>query len=123
MNSIDHIKNQVLRLEPGQQIKVSRRLLKACEPPPAFAGIMRETAADRILESIVGSAYEYWYEEDPMDGHFIFGRLNQPLTNGSRTYVSPDRRDRYRKGLRFWHPLNSPTPSATASPEAPLSAP
>lgn len=105
MNSIDHIKRAVARLEPGQQIKVSRHLLRDCEPPAAFAWITKETAADRILENIVGSAYEFWYEEDPMDGNMLFGRLKEPLTDGRRTYVSPDRRHDYRKEWRFWCPV------------------
>jgi hypothetical protein len=123
MDSFDHIRKAVSQLEPGRSLRVNARFLRACEPPPALSHIMRETAADRILESIIGSAYEYWYEEDLMNKQFIFRRLSHPLTNGCKAYVSPDRRHLYRKGLFFWVPLNSLTPSSTASPEAPLSAP
>lgn len=107
MNSFDFIKREVARLKPGQQIKVSCNVIRDCEPPSSFARISQETEPDRILESITGSAYEFWYEEDPIDGNFLFGRLNKPLTDGRRTYVSPDRRHYFRKDWRFCSPLNN----------------
>lgn len=58
-----------------------------------------------VLESIVGSAYEFWYWEDQMSGNVTFGRLEKPLDDGRRTFVSPDRRDFYRRDGIYWIPL------------------
>lgn len=81
------------RLKPGQQIQVDRRELQNS----IFHDLSGFTIADRALEDIVGSSYEYGYYEDPVSGNFVFYRLNEPLTDDTRTYVSPDRRHLFEK--------------------------
>lgn len=55
------------------------------------------TAADRILENIVGSAYEWCYFQHGYSRHeIIFHRLKERITEpGVFSYVSPDRKDYY----------------------------
>ncbi len=106
MNHRD-IAHQIQQLQPGQQINVSLGIMRDLEPRGFFAALRDESAADRILENIVGSSYEFWYEENPMTGDTTFGRLKKPLDDGRRSYVSPDRRHHYKREGRLWCPVNS----------------
>lgn len=108
MNDTDYIRQRVAALEPGQQIEVSRHVMGRAKPRGFMAWLREESSADRILENIVGSSYEFWYEENPMTGNTTFGRLNTPLEDGRRSYVSPDRRRHYTREGRLWRPVNHP---------------
>lgn len=59
---------------------------------------------DRIMENIVGSAYEFVARDRPMTGNVVFERLRTPLSDDDerQTYVSPDRRDRFRRDGDYW---------------------
>lgn len=107
MTTTDHVRAAVRRLKPGEQLRVTYSVLRDCEPPTWLAHIVG-TAADQILSGIIGSAYELWYQEDPLDRVFTFGRLDRPLEDGRRTYVAPDRRHLYQQTGRFWIPLAQP---------------
>ena len=98
---------QVRALQPGQQINIDRGVMRDLEPRGFFAALRNENAADRILENIVGSSYEFWYEENPMTGNTTFGRLKTPLDDGRRSYVSPDRRHHYQREGRLYRPVNN----------------
>lgn len=52
---------------------------------------------DRVLENIVGSAYEFSCEENFETRMIEFHRLEKPLAgdDGVQSYVSPDRREYY----------------------------
>lgn len=81
--------NEIKRLKPGQAIQYSRYEL--IDKVPGFHhNDAYFSPANRVLENIMGSAYEYYYEEK-LDGDIVFYRLKKPLKNG-RTYTSPDRR-------------------------------
>lgn len=65
-------------------------------------------AADRILENIPGSSYEYSYRYAMFSNDVVFERRKEPLDNacGLRSYVSPDQRDYYRKRTDgLWEPI------------------
>lgn len=68
------------------------------------------------MELIVGSAYEFTYFVSEWNGNAVFKRLEKPLTNGLRTYVSPDRRHYYKQrtdGLWEFDPSAAPTLETT----------
>lgn len=101
MNSREHsqILSTLQRMAPGQQCFVSHHTLKrvACLP--------HCTPEDTLLESIAGSGYEFGYSIPPDKDGVQFYRLKEPLNDGRRSYVSPDRRHRYTKGVDgLWHP-------------------
>lgn len=50
------------------------------------------------MENIIGSSYEYRYTENPTTGAITFRRLEAPIDgdSGERTYISPDRRPKYK---------------------------
>ncbi len=84
-----HVIQIVRDLKPGQCISVDVREL---EDIPSFEhNGATFTAADRVLENIIGSAYEYRYWRSNYDRSITFERLPQPLTDPT-AYVSPDRR-------------------------------
>ena len=89
---LDLIARKVERLEPGKWIVVSWALDDL--PEIQHNGAMF-TPADRVLENIVGSAYEFSYWQDPENGSVVFHRRSEPVKGALRTYVSPDRRDFY----------------------------
>jgi hypothetical protein len=87
------IVQEVTKLKPGQAIKFNGRELDA-EVPRFYHNDSTFTSADRVLENIIGASYEYYYEENLMSpGRDVtFYRLKEPLRDGRRCYVSPDRR-------------------------------
>ena len=87
------------KLKPGQQIRIAKATLMQVWHPVDW------TAAEWVMESIVGAAYEYEMIDDPATGDVTFRRLAEPLKDGSRTYVSPDRRDGFERGKDgYWRP-------------------
>lgn len=106
---IEEIRSVLRRMQPGQEF---------CFPAYCFRlveygfreNIYRFDPRDWILEGIVGSAYEYGYREDLFNGDTIYFRLAEPLTDGRRTYVSPDRRDRFDKDFRGFYSLKKKEP-------------
>lgn len=107
---IESIARTVGNLHPGEAIEVSQHLLQE-------AGSARLTGewgplwspVDRIMEKIVGSSYDIIYHENIRTGNVTFERLPEPLSidDGRRSYVSPDRREKYgftRTGV-FWSRL------------------
>lgn len=93
----DQILKAVKSLQPGQRINFHRHDIV----PHSFVllGFVFEgrSAWDRVLDNICGSAYEYRYWEDAESQCVIFERLPKPLddNSGLRSYVEPDRRDRF----------------------------
>lgn len=92
------IAKQLQEMRPGQCLRLSASVLKDLshgmfENPYGF------DKRDFVLEHIVGSSYEYGWREDHGTGDTIYFRLKKPLSNGERSYVSPDRRDRYERGF------------------------
>lgn len=81
---------KIMQLKPGFEIMIDRDILKEVTPSPGW------TAAEWVMESITGSAYEFTFRFNPESGNTSFRRLREPLTNGLRTYVSPDRRHHVR---------------------------
>lgn len=92
-------------MKPGEQLDVSENAVQS--PLYPFDNFLGMSPWDRVLENVIGSGYEYSYERIP-ERHIVrFKRLDKPLTNGRRTYVSPDRRHLYRQ-LPFtgiWEPI------------------
>src|SRR5262245_26354129 len=107
MNYLQFIRNKVAGLRPGQRITFTALVMLEAEPRGLFS-LLREIGrpADRVLDNIIGSAYEYGYFDNPEDRSTTFYRLPQPLPSDgpSRTYVSPDRRHHYTYDGRLWQP-------------------
>lgn len=105
MNIYDLAKD-IGRISPGQRITVSRFVLDKVAPPAPLVGFGGPTwtPPERVMENIVGSAYEFLFWTEPESGNVVFQRLREPLKDGSRTYVSPDRREHYKLGTdgRYW---------------------
>ena len=98
------ILDRVCYLLPGKCLKVSRHeLQREVRPPHGFS------EADWVLEQLPGSAYSIIANEDAKTGDVLFTRVSVGLPDdGSRTYVSPDRRDFYERDLRGIYHLKTP---------------
>lgn len=98
--NIYSLAKQISEIEPGQRITVSRYVLEDVAPPCQLTGLGGPTwtPPERVLENIVGSAYEFRFWIQPESGNVVFERLHAALRDGSRTYVSPDRRERFHVG-------------------------
>lgn len=92
---LEYAVEDVKRLEPGWKRAFDRRELSEIGIYEYNGATF--TPADRILENVVGSAYEFLYYHCPVTRDVIFERLMKPLDNGLLTYVSPDRRRLYRQ--------------------------
>lgn len=99
------ITKNLLSLPKGGRISFSRcEIRQHVEPPAGY------TPADWILENIVGSAWEFIDRVEDKSGDVIFDRLeNQLPDDGSRTYVSPDRRYLYDRDIRGIYQLKQAT--------------
>lgn len=85
----------ITSLKPGEYIEFSRQELYrilVIEIHPAFSRLTSRNPLDGLMESIIGSAYEYSYREIFDSDNIRFERRLKPLENGLRTYVSFDRR-------------------------------
>lgn len=88
MNSIA---SKVAQLGKGQSIEVTAAALELHYPAFRHNGVLF-TSADRVLEQIMGSAYEFSYRVNGPKRTVTFSRLEDPLTDGRKSYESPDRR-------------------------------
>lgn len=89
--SLANLIRQVRALTPGTQVSFDRHVIILAEAQDLRLSMQGFSVPDRVLESIVGSSYEYGYSHDPLTERVTFFRRRTPLTDGSRTYVSPDR--------------------------------
>lgn len=106
-SAYQHVSDIIRRLKPGQRVKFSPYILSSAEDRPSGAFSMavsmiidqRGGVIDRILDGIVGSAYEFGHYTNVEDRCEIVYRLATPLpSNGTtRTHVSMDRRQHYRR--------------------------
>ena len=105
---IDHraVAKRIEQLKPGCAIQISRGILKGI-PHAQLKGPFGPTwsPVDRIMENIVGSSYEILTTTDPITQNVMFYRLENPLKDDRLAYVSPDRREHYRKHGLFWVPV------------------
>lgn len=89
---------RVSRLDPGQSIAFYADLLgQGFDGALGLIASMGVTPADRVLENVIGSSYTHRYGRSAAWGAVSFYRLHRDLPDGVRSYVSPDRRDRYRR--------------------------
>ncbi len=84
----------VAQIPPGSHYRLDIRTLQIAA---RMTGRLLENTygfplPDCVLEHIVGSGYEFGYTEDLLTGDIDYFRLATPLTDGRRTYVSPDQR-------------------------------
>lgn len=95
MNIYD-LARRIQSLKPGHRMTVSRDILREAAPHSPLLGFGGPvwSQCDLVLEKIVGSAFEFKAWEDER-GNYVFERLKNPLRDGSRTYVSPDRRHHF----------------------------
>lgn len=104
--NIYELAKDISKIPPGCRITVSRFLLNEIAASARLVGSDGPTwaPAERVMENIIGSAYEFRFWADLKTENVIFERLSEPLNDGSRTYVSPDRRAHYQigKGGRYW---------------------
>lgn len=100
-NTKGYIVQEISRLKPGQEIIVSRQLLRDLEPANEFAAAVELLARvpsdpiDKIMGSVIGSSYNIVHSIDPKTRNVIFKRLENPLPDNLRTWVDPDRRHLY----------------------------
>lgn len=79
--------SELIRMKPGQCCAIEYALLR--EVPSFDHKGATFTPADRVLENIVGSAWEFSYEDCPERRVVVFRRHEN---TGKIRYVSPDRR-------------------------------
>jgi hypothetical protein len=105
MSKFEIVKQMVRSLKPGEWLTVPELDL-VLDLPRCFIGFESAVCnpADRILEGIVGSAYEYSYQRDPIKREVTFRRLEKPIDSedGRQTYVSPDRLKYYSFDGRYY---------------------
>lgn len=94
----------VQALKPGERLSLPDIELQLLRDVPQGLFETRPMH-ERVLESVVGSSFEYGVELD-LWGHTVsFYRLAEPLTDGRRTFVEADRRDWFVPGPDgFYHP-------------------
>ncbi len=99
--NLDEIANEISGLKPGEWYSYDLAKLEDVIPPP----LPGWTAPERVMENIVGSAWEFQFVQDPLTEVITFMRLRMPLTGNLRTYVSPDRRGFLRQRMDgLWEP-------------------
>ena len=91
MNSNNPVINLVRQLKKGESIEFDRDFINI-HVQGFHYNEAYFTAADRVLENIIGSAYEYTYSENPINGNIAFHRLGREVECGKVSYTSPDRR-------------------------------
>lgn len=91
---INDLLDTVAALRPGESVAIGYREAEMCSPSGNIG--------DAILEMIIGSGYEFYYNENPYS--ITFSRLPEPLTSEYRTYVSPDQRRYFTKSGNLYHP-------------------
>jgi hypothetical protein len=99
---LDYLTHQVRSLQPGQRIRIEDQLLNKLRPPVGGMFVFLDVPDPpfRILERIVGSAWEWRWWKDPMDEKCTtFDRLREPLDprEGLRASVDWDRRYLFEK--------------------------
>lgn len=102
---LDLFRRRVAALKPGQRLKIDRRELDRLNPDPGiFAFLDIAPPEDRILEGIVGSAWEWRHftEIDDPEQAVTFERLKEPLdsSRGEWASISHDRRDLFERTAR-----------------------
>lgn len=90
IDNLQYLSRLVGRLKPGHAITISHDAMREVSGFEHNGGAF--TPADRILENVVGSAYEFLYTEHPFTRDVTFFRLAAPVEYG-QAYVSPDRRE------------------------------
>lgn len=90
---MEHIVRKVAQLGKGQSIEVTANALELYVPAFHHNGVLF-TSADNVLEQIMGSAYEFSYQVNELKRTVTFSRLKEPLTDGRKSYESPDKRNK-----------------------------
>lgn len=98
------IAQRVAELEPGGSVTFSAEQIRRMGPPIYHNGA-KFTVPDRILENVIGSAFQWRYTTHPKTGAVTFNRLKHTAKAGVRSYVSPDRRKFYREEDGFFMPI------------------
>ena len=102
-----HFIEQIQLLKPGESLEISNAELKECQ---LISSLHEFSTADWLLESIIGSAYEFSYKVNEQKQSTTFSRLKAPLdgNSGLRSYVSPDRLSFYKRRVDgLYEPVSS----------------
>jgi hypothetical protein len=97
---------RVSALEPGHGITFAEEIMQEIVPLPGYS------AAETVMENVIGSAYEWRFFESPVDRSVSFDRLSSPLTGGNRSYVGPDKRQFFVQVGSFFSPLEWKLPNS-----------
>jgi len=104
MDGIEFAIKAVCRLKPGQEVKISSRQVQSAGIPRFAHNGFEFDWPDQVLESIVGSSFQFGYTHDEVNRAVVFFRLPAALDDERRTYVSPDQRSHYRREGKFFIP-------------------
>lgn len=87
------------------RFEIARVIQSECKPGMCFvlplsdycriAPIQGFGLAESIMENIAGSAYDWSFHVDPITRDIVFTHHAKPAPDGLRTYVSPDRREKF----------------------------
>lgn len=94
-NTLRWITSEVSRLKPRESITINRNLLGKVHAMPPW------TPPERVMENVIGSSYDIVMDATPY-GDVRYTRLQKPLADGRRTYVSPDRRHYFTFDGMYW---------------------
>lgn len=106
MPSLRFAVDTVKRIKPGCSITLSSSILDDIGPA-RLTPDATWSPAERVLENVIGSSYEFQIVESPDSRNVEIHRLSCPLDDGRRTYVSPDRRHHYNFDGQFFSPKES----------------
>lgn len=98
MNRFELARDLQAMVMPGQSIVVSDCILREIDCIPGWS------QAESVMENIIGAYYEWSFERELTTLDVVFHRRHEPLTDGRRTYVSPDRRHLFeQRGDGLWY--------------------
>ena len=103
MSLVSDIREAVKNLKPGEDILVSHSLMFDAMPPCALTRLL-PPVPEQVLNGIVGSAFEFGYEQLSNHKGCVFFRLSRPFLDGRLSYATLDRRHCYQEGRGFWAP-------------------
>lgn len=103
MTMLQMIRKVVSDLKPGQRVIISFSMSRQLPTQGIFE--TEEPFPIRILEGIMGSAFEIFWERQADTGDYVFSKVEKPLEDGRRTFVSSDMQELYRKENNYWVPI------------------
>lgn len=86
VGSLDELAYVTMKMKPGECLKLDRHTIRRISPDNWLTG---EPGIDRLKSNIVGAAYDWRFDVDPLNGSLTMCRVQG---DGKRRHVDYDRR-------------------------------